>query len=127
MFKLFKPKPSWRQRHKVQDQYHQIANSHGYLLDGFDEVPKNPWSREIRFEKNLFLHDWNTELQGKDLIYEDVYFTLSIEIWSVRLNAYHKGMLGSHEFKDDSFCGSSLKSYEEIWMDKACEIALAEN
>lgn len=126
MFKLFKAKPSWRQRHKLQDQYHKIADSHGYLLDGFDEIPGDPWSREINFEKTVFLRDWNTELQGTDLVYHDVSFNLSIQIWSVRFFSVYRGELESHEFKDDSFCGSMLKFYEEIWMDQACKIALSE-
>jgi hypothetical protein len=122
MFGLFKPKPTWRERHKVQDQYSQIAISHGWSIDNFDGHPKDPWYREINLIKSIHVYDWEPSIKREDDGYiTDVEFTMRICIWDVYLNAFYIGPPASHTFKDDSFTGGTLKMYEEIWMDGAVE------
>ncbi|MDB9944753.1 hypothetical protein OAE27_01305, partial [bacterium] len=88
MFGLFKPKPTWRERHKVQDQYSQIAISHGWSIDNFDGNPKNPWHREINLIKTIHVYDWEPSIKREDDAYTDVDFTMRICIWDVYLNAF---------------------------------------
>ena len=121
MFGLFKPKPSWRDRHKLQDQYSQIAISHGWSIDNFDGHPKDPWYREINLIKTIHLDDWDTSIEREDIFYTKVNFTMHITIWNVHLHAFYRKKTLKHQFEDDLFTGGMLKFYEELWMNELAE------
>lgn len=121
MFNLFKPKPSFKERHKLQDRFQEIAMSHGWLLDNFYEARKDPWGREINLIKEVSLQDWKPELKTDwiDIYEPTLEWHLQIAIWDVHVTCFGDGSFHRrNDYKDDIFSGGLIKGYEEIINDE---------
>lgn len=111
MFGFFKRRETLATRNRLKDNWAQVAQSHGWLLDRIDD--DDPWFKKYWLDKELTIKSWADLFEGGKPAWPNVTMGMCIGNGEVRIT-HQSIMMGRGETKTyQELTGMDLKWHDE--------------